>query len=600
MRYNFYYIIALIFITFSTPLALPAQPNLILSPETLYMGQIHNESKAKRLLFLYNSGMSNLDISNIEFVGADKDFFNVVNNPGSITVPRFQLFILEVEFIPAHLGEYQAELKIESNASSSPDYSSVYGYSISNIPITFERIIGKRDNSSVSSVIQTSEGGYLLGGSAYVLTKDNNDAYLIKTDKYGAVEWEKTYGGEDSSEGVSKIIKTNEGYLILGSTIRYGSPNRSFYLFKVDKNGEYIWEKTYGGNGDDRAASLISTSDGGYLLVGSTRSFGEGARQLYIVKIDETGNEQWFKTYGGQEGETAREIILTQDGGFAIVGSTSSFGAGEFDILVLKIDASGNELWNQTYGGAEWDEGYDIAELSNGDLVIAGYAVGFGEAESRDMCLIRTDPQGNQKWLEVFGGHYQDIATNIVVTEDNVIISGTTRTDILEIGLYRDDVLIIKVDENGNIIWQSQYGGHLQESVGEMILNEEGNIVIAGSTISYSKNTDVYFLNITKDGFITSVDRRNSKSDLVFQLFPNYPNPFNNQTTISYYLPESKHVELIIFDVSGRKVKKLIDNIELQGYHRLTFDSAGLASGVYFCMLRSSDDMMVQKIMLLK
>lgn len=153
------------------------------------------------------------------------------------------------------------------------------------------------------------------------------------------------------------------------------------------------WQQTIGGTDDDGALSLIQTSDGGYALVGYTRSYGAGEDDFWLVKVDSSGKMQWNQTYGGAESDIAFSLLETSDGGYAFAGSTCSFGAGNHDSWLVKTDASGNMQWNQTYGGTGSDIASSLIETSDGGYALAGYTYSNG-AEKSDLWLVKTDEQG--------------------------------------------------------------------------------------------------------------------------------------------------------------------------------------------------------------
>ena len=163
------------------------------------------------------------------------------------------------------------------------------------------------------------------------------------------------------------------------------------------------------------------------------------------------------------------------------------------------------------------------------------------------------------------------------------------------------DLFVIKTDFDGDQLWQSQFGGRQNESAGEMIINSDGNIVIAGSENSYSINSNVYFLNLNPQGEITRVDDQSSQElPTGFKLFANYPNPFNGQTQIIYQLPEQSQIEFRVFNILGQKVAILYDGIQTAGQHRINFNSEGLSSGVYLYQIKTKFGIKTQKMLLLK
>ncbi|MCK4695000.1 MAG: hypothetical protein KAT74_04525, partial [Candidatus Cloacimonetes bacterium] len=158
-----------------------------------------------------------------------------------------------------------------------------------------------------------------------------------------------------------------------------------------------LWTKTFGGDNDDAAYSVNQTTDGGYIIAGYTYSHGAGASDFWLVKTDESGNEEWNQTYGGNYNEVAQSVQQTTDGGYIITGSTSSYGAGETDFWVIKTDENGNEEWNQTYGGNDYDIAYSVQQTSDGGYIIAGSTSSYGAGYS-DFWLVKTDENGIEEW----------------------------------------------------------------------------------------------------------------------------------------------------------------------------------------------------------
>ena len=242
-------------------------------------------------------------------------------------------------------------------------------------------------------MVQTADGGYVLAGSTYSFGPGNGDVWLVKTDASGNHQWNQTYGGTSIDGGTSMVQTADGGYVIAGITYSFGAGNSDFWLIKTDASGNHQWNQTYGGTSPDYGYSMVQTADGGYVLAGSTYSFGPGNGDVWLVKTDASGNHQWNQTYGGTSIDGGTSMVQTADGGYVIAGITYSFGAGNSDFWLIKTDASGNHQWNQTYGGTNSDSGRSVVQTGDGGYAIAGYTNSLG-AGANDMWLVKTDAIG--------------------------------------------------------------------------------------------------------------------------------------------------------------------------------------------------------------
>jgi len=204
----------------------------------------------------------------------------------------------------------------------------------------------------------------------------------------------KAIGGPAIEKGNSLIQTSDGGYAIAGLTPSLGAGGLDVYVVKLNANGKLQWTKTIGGPAGEIGISLIQTSDGGYAIAGSTRSFGAGEVDVYVVKLDANGNLQWTKTIGGEKDEVGFSLIQTSDGSYAIAGTTTSFGAGEADVYVVKLDANGNLQWTKTIGGPGYEIGFSLIQTSDGGYAIAGDTKSFGAGET-DICIVKLDKNGN-------------------------------------------------------------------------------------------------------------------------------------------------------------------------------------------------------------
>jgi len=249
--------------------------------------------------------------------------------------------------------------------------------------VQWAKTYGGGDRNFAYSVQQTSDGGYIVAGYT---DYGGANALLIKTDANGDIIWAKIYRGTGWSHA-SSVQQTSDGGYIVAGVI-----GGDVLLIKTDANGNIIWTKTYGGTSWDEASSIQQTSDGGYIVAGETYSFGAGGEDIFLIKTDAFGNVQWAKTYGGTNGDWAFSVQQTSDGGYILVSETRSFGAGSTDILLIKTDANGNIRWAKTYGGTGYDGAYSVRQTSDGGYIVAGYTESFG---AHDAFLIKTDANGD-------------------------------------------------------------------------------------------------------------------------------------------------------------------------------------------------------------
>jgi len=390
--------------------------------------------------------------------------------------------------------------------------------------VRFTKTYGGTDYDFAYSVQQTPDGGYILAGLTRSFGAGFYDAFLVKTDASGNVQWAKTYGGTDD-DFASSIRQTSDGgYIVAGYTNSFGAGSDDIFLIKTDASGNIIWAKTFGGTSYDFASSIRQTSDGGYIVAGYTASFGAGSYDIFLIKTDANGNVQWAKTYGGTDDDFAYSVQQTSDGGYILAGETNSFGAGFYDIFLIKTDANGNIIWAKTYGGTGDDVAYSVQQTSDGGYIVAGYTYSFG-AGSIDAFLVKTDANGNIIWAKTFGGTSYDLAYSVQQTSDGgYIVAGYTYS--FGAGYY--DIFLIKTDANGNAIWAKTYGGTDYDWASSVQQTSDGGYIVTGYTASFGAGwSDAFLVKTDENGDIGSCGIVQNASPTVNTASPtvNIPSP---------------------------------------------------------------------------
>jgi hypothetical protein len=312
----------------------------------------------------------------------------------------------------------------------------------------------------------------------------------------------KTYGGEFDDEAAAIVVSSDGGYAIAGTTSSFGAGGYDFWLIKVDENGNIEWNKTYGGTESDVATGLVCTADGGYVMVGETRSYGDGESDFWLVKVDSSGNLQWNKTFGDQTADIATCVIQTNDGGYALGGYWLENDASE-DALFVKTDSSGNVQWTRTYGGAEGESVYSVVQTSEGGYALAGVTTSYNDERKPDFWLVKTDSNGIMEWNKTYTEQNTDCAKSLIQTSDGgYTLAGFVRPAIIA----PSDVWVINVDSTGNSVWNVTWKSVDYAMVNSMIQTRDGGYLVSGAT-HYLKgfmdlNSFMFLLKIDADGII--------------------------------------------------------------------------------------------------
>ncbi len=351
----------------------------------------------------------------------------------------------------------------------------------------FQKTFGGSNYDSGNSVQQTTDGGFIIGGTTLSFGAGNSDVYLIKTNANGDSLWTKTFGGLGQETGEFVQQTADGGYIITGATSGFGAGNNDVYLLKTDSIGNLLWSKTYGGINDDKAFCVKQTTDSGYVIAGQTNSFGAGNADAYLIKTDANGDTLWTKTFGGGFNDFAFFVQQTSDTGYIITGQTISFGAGNSDVYLIKTDTIGNLIWSKTFGGTNVDVGHSVEQTSDGGYIIAGNTTSFGFSNSH-VYLIKTNSSGNLIWSKILSTLYSFSIQQ--TTDGGYIIAGSSI-----------DIDLIKTDSTGNLLWIKSFGGGSIDRGTSLQSTTDGGYIITGWAASFGTTLDdVYLIKTDSSG----------------------------------------------------------------------------------------------------
>jgi len=356
----------------------------------------------------------------------------------------------------------------------------------------FEKTFGGLQDDLANSILLKNDKLYIFG-TTKSLGDINGDHYLVKADLNGNIISEHTFGGCMKEEGVNLIETTDGNFILLGSTTSSGAGRKDIHAIKIDDTGNIIWEKTYGGLLDDTPQKIIELSNSEFCIAATTESFGAGSRDIYMVWIDQNGNLLREKTYGGVDDDGSSELIEIDNEEIMLYGFTYSYGAGDRDLYLLKTNFNGDSLWSQTYGGKGYEESQAFSRLSDGGYLLCGHSSSTDPIHN--MYGVKTTIDGTQTWEANFGGASHDGGQALLINnEGNYVFIGRT----MSFGSGMRDAIMVISDPNGHEISSQYFGGPLNDRIDNLI--EHNNFYyLAGQTNSFGNGgSDIYLIKLLK------------------------------------------------------------------------------------------------------
>jgi Secretion system C-terminal sorting domain len=441
------------------------------------------------------------------------------------------------------------------------------------------------------AVLETSDGGYIMVGDTESAGAGSWDIGLIKTDVNGITEWTQTYGGLYEERGQSIQHTSDGGYIILGSTSTYGAGSSDLWLVKIDNLGNEEWTQTFGGSSYDWGYYVEQTSDNGYIIVGSIDPDVYWVFDVFLIKTDSEGNTEWSKTFDNGAHDTGHCVKQTSDGGYILTGYTYLESS---DLWLIKTDENGDIEWDNTYGDTELPEqGYSVIQ-SGDEYIVTGFAKPEYETSIEyDVWILKTDIDGNEIWSKTYGGTEDDRSYDIKSTLDNnYIIAGFTNS-CSEVAPPNYYMWLLKIDNEGDTLWTKTIGDETfnrSRRARSVIQISDGSYVVAGDRYAGLDDGEYnfYLVKLNSEGGVIIDEKIQSEQSTLC-----YPNPTTGIFTIENSLDFKNIVGLEIININGQIIYssenfKFSDKIDLSNQTK----------GVYLVNIKTKNQTYTDKIIL--
>jgi hypothetical protein len=411
--------------------------------------------------------------------------------------------------------EGQVEPSISETSSTEPSVTEPATQEIAPTSGTWMKTYGGNRDDTAADVLVSEDGGFYIAGATNADFDEEmaSDIYLLQTDATGEVLWEQVIEGRGVNSAQAISLTEDGGLLISGVTSSSDTGGADLFLMKLDRDRNEIWSNTYGGPLDEYGAAW-PIPEGGYILGGNVvdrddvvvddpgvAGYGgfAGRSNIFLARIDSAGNEIWSRSFGRELNVLASSGIRTFDGGFLFLGTIMYYPENDDDIYLLKVDQNGDEVWSRI-----WEEGnldaYEVIRTRDGNYLIAGGYAPVGDLDSakKDFLFIKVDPEGNEIWQSIFGDpEVFDWAYVVTETSDgHFIAAGDLSADLYT---WDADVVLVKIDGNGGLIWRRTIETNTHTMLTEILEHPDGGYLIAGSTYR-GRNFDILLIKTDAEG----------------------------------------------------------------------------------------------------
>ncbi len=464
---------------------------------------------------------------------------------------------------------------------------------------------GGPDLDILVSIQQTTDGGYIMAGGL-AAGGQTGDYWLVKTNAQGDTLWTRTYGGTSWENCGSMQMTSDGGFILVGATESFGVNDRNIWLVRTDSNGDTLWTKTFEKSLLSDANSVVQTSDSGFIVAGIAGTYDEGSNDVWLIRTDSDGDTLWTKTYGGTGDQDGRFVQQTADGGYIIIAN-KRVADGNVDIWLLKTDANGDTTWTSTFSTGSDGEGTNVVQTADSGYAIFGIIFGTLDApapdgDDRDWLLIKTDSLGVLEWSQTYGEDLMDQSFDMLLTDDG----GFLLTGALDLTASGNswDLWLVRANSLGDTVWTTTVGDIGDDAGTGLLELAEGEYAVVGITSSWGAgDLDGWLVRFGDPTAITTPVMAGVPE--TFALYANYPNPFNPSTTMRFDLPQAMDVRIAVYDLLGREVIRLVDGRIEQGYHQvvwngMTANGSELPTGVYIARLVTPEYSKSIKMVLLK
>jgi len=452
-------------------------------------------------------------------------------------------------------------------------------------PIKFMHAYGPFPFNFGMCVHQETDTGYVILSNVSGLMGSNN-VQLFKIDKNGAYVWDKLYS-DSALFWAEKMVKTpDNGFLISGYTNKNNLNAYDVFLYKTDSVGNLQWQRTYGGCDWDFGLNVAVDNNGNYFVCGSTYSFGNGHTDMYMLKVNPQGDTLWTRTFGGVYEDVATSVDVCENGDIIVAGYTKSMGQGDFDAILLRYSNDGDYLFHKTYGGPECEKIYAVYELYNNDIVMGGHTASFGNGGD-DYYFIYTDPLGAEQWYRTAGGNAYERSFCMNLTADSgYVLSGET------VGPGYYDIYFYKMLPDGYWHYSTGHGSlDQQKAYASHILHTlDGGYIIVGTTYGFGSGLcNIYVIKTGIDGLTEPYNNINEHFPDSYKALNIYPNPANSLARIQISNPSSENTVFKLYNALGKLV--FLENLE-PALRNFDIHTDYLAPDIYYYMWQNKNNIL--------